>query len=145
MFSLILLSTSDFLASPFSIAIFPSRSARPSAHLNTMQKALSRASEAVTTAMESSKKVSDMKSDIVEPTSSDFLTSDFGVKSTSHDIWLSASTGDRKGPQLLEDNFGREKVMLPMYIHTSKSANYQSDYEIRKETYIFVSPSQLFD
>jgi catalase len=77
-----------------------------------MQKALGRASEAVTTAMESNKKTADMKPEIREPSSSDRLTSDYGVKSTTHDIWLSASTGDRKGPALLEDNFGREKVSL---------------------------------
>ncbi|PMD47036.1 catalase-domain-containing protein [Hyaloscypha variabilis F] len=61
--------------------------------------------------MQSNQKAANMKHEIHEPTSSDPLTSDFGVKSTSHDIWLSASTGDRKGPQLLEDNFAREKIM----------------------------------
>jgi len=75
-----------------------------------MQKALSKASEAVTGAVQSNQKAADMKPEMHEPSSSDPLTSDFGVKSTSHDIWLSASTGDRKGPQLLEDNFAREKV-----------------------------------
>ena len=117
----------------------------PSTHLNIMQKALSKASGAVTTAMDSNNKTADMKSDIVEPTSSDFLTSDFGVKSTSHDIWLSASTGDRKGPQLLEDNFGREKVMLPRVFPTLNYANYASDHEIRKEMFPFVSSSQCFE
>lgn len=77
-----------------------------------MQKALGRAGEAVAVAMESNKKVADMKPAFREQGSSDLLTSDFGVKSTSHDTWLSASTGDRTGPALLEDNFGREKVSL---------------------------------
>jgi catalase len=77
-----------------------------------MQKALGKASEAVTTAMESNKKTTDMKPELREPSSSDRLTSDYGVKNTTHDIWLSASTGDRKGPALQEDNFGREKVRL---------------------------------
>jgi catalase len=77
-----------------------------------MQKALGRASEAVAVAVESNKKVADMKPEFREQSSFDLLTSDFGVKSTSHDTWLSASTGDRTGPALLEDGFGREKVSL---------------------------------
>jgi catalase len=75
-----------------------------------MQKALGKAGEVVTGAMASNKKSADMAPEVREPSSSDPLTSDFGVKQITHDIWLSASTGDRKGPQLLEDNFGREKV-----------------------------------
>jgi catalase len=75
-----------------------------------MQKALGKASEAVTGAVASNKKSADMAPEISEPSSSIPLTSDYGVKNTSHDIWLSASTGDRKGPALLEDNFGREKA-----------------------------------
>jgi catalase len=88
-----------------------------------MQKALGRATEAVTSAMESNKKAADMKPEMREPTSSDHLTSDFGVKGITHDTWLSASTGDRTGPALLEDNFGREKVrfqiQFPYYICSS--------------------------
>lgn len=80
-----------------------------------MQSALGgtvqKAGEAISGAMSSNKKLADMKSDIRVPTSSHHLTSDFGVKSSSHDNWLSASTGDRQGPALLEDNFGREKIM----------------------------------
>lgn len=73
----------------------------------TMQKA----GEAVSGAFSNNKKTSDLKHNMkAEATSSDHATSDFGVKIPSQDIWLSASTGDRKGPQLLEDNFGREKV-----------------------------------
>ena len=51
-----------------------------------------------------------------EPTSKTPLTSDYGVKQPTHDEWLSATTGDRQGPLLLEDNFGREKVR---YFHLS--------------------------
>lgn len=71
---------------------------------------MQKAGEAISGAVSSNKKTSDMKHDIRAVTASDHLTSDFGVKQTSHDNWLSASTGDRQGPALLEDNFGREKV-----------------------------------
>jgi len=73
---------------------------------DTMQKA----GEAVSHAMSSNKKVADMRSDIREPTTSDRIASDFGVKNGNTDIWLSASTENCQGPQLLEDNFAREKV-----------------------------------
>jgi len=73
----------------------------------TVQKA----GEAISGAMSSNKKITEMKNDVRYQTSSDPLTSDFGVKNISHDNWLSASTGDRQGPQLLEDNFAREKIM----------------------------------
>jgi catalase len=77
-----------------------------------MQKALGKAGEFVTGAMASNQKSADMAPEIREPSSSVPLTSDFGAKSTNHDIWLSASTGERKGPAFLEDNFGREKARL---------------------------------
>jgi len=41
------------------------------------------------------------------------ITSDFGVKQSNTDNWLSASTENKNGPMLLEDQFGREKVRLP--------------------------------
>lgn len=90
-----------------------------------MQKALGRATEAVTSAMESNKKAADMKSEMKEPTSKDPYTSDFGVKGITHDTWLSASTGDRTGPALLEDGFGREKVRFQIQLpyHICSSAN----------------------
>lgn len=72
--------------------------------------AVQKAGEAISGVMSSNKKITEMKNDIHVQTDSDPLTSDFGVKNPSHDIWLSASTKDRQGPQLLEDNFGREKV-----------------------------------
>ncbi|KAF1935383.1 catalase [Clathrospora elynae] len=38
------------------------------------------------------------------------LTSDFGVKQTNTDDWLTVSTEDQTGPSLLEDHFAREKI-----------------------------------
>jgi hypothetical protein len=67
---------------------------------------------AVADAMSSDKKTADMKQNIREPSAKIHLTSDFGVKQTTQDISLSASTGGRKGPALLEDNFSREKVCV---------------------------------
>lgn len=61
-------------------------------------------------ALSSDKKAADLKKEFRVPRPDAHLTSDFGVKQDSHDIWLSASTGDRKGPALLEDNHGREKA-----------------------------------
>lgn len=58
----------------------------------------------------SNDKLEALEREIVEPSSKDKLTSDFGVKNPTHDIWLSASTSTRQGPQLLEDGFAREKV-----------------------------------
>jgi catalase len=48
------------------------------------------------------------------------LTSDFGVKQNNTDVWLSVGTEDQKGPQLLEDNFGREKVCLDALVCPNK-------------------------
>jgi len=75
------------------------------------------ASKAITGALHPNKKVQDMKKDTVEESEKkNFLTSDYGVKGPTHDNWLSASTGDRTGPQLLEDSFGREKVSRGLLI-----------------------------
>lgn len=60
--------------------------------------------------MAPNKKVSQLEHEYRKPNSSSLLTSDFGVREPSHDISLSASVGDRKGPLLMEDNFSREKV-----------------------------------
>lgn len=38
------------------------------------------------------------------------ITSDYGVKQNNTDKWLHAGTDDKQGPQLLEDQFGREKI-----------------------------------
>lgn len=83
---------------------------------NVLEGAGQKAGEVISGAMSTNEKIADMKVNYVEAKSSDRLTSDFGVKQNNTDIWLSASTGDRKGPQLLEDNFAREKV----WAHWSK-------------------------
>ena len=72
----------------------------------TVQKA----TEAVSGAMSSNKKLADMKKETRHLDNKSNLTTDFGVKQVSHDEWLQASTEDRQGPLLLEDNFAREKV-----------------------------------
>lgn len=74
---------------------------------STVQKA----GEAVSSAVSSNKKTADMQPEMREPNTKESLTSDFGVKSGTHDNWLSASNGDRPGPLLLEYNFGRKKIM----------------------------------
>lgn len=38
------------------------------------------------------------------------LTTDYGVKQTNTDHWLSVSTEDKTGPSLLEDHASREKI-----------------------------------
>ncbi|KAF2751416.1 catalase-domain-containing protein [Sporormia fimetaria CBS 119925] len=38
------------------------------------------------------------------------ITSDYGVKQSNTDDWLKVATGDKNGPLLLEDPFGREKI-----------------------------------
>jgi catalase len=75
-----------------------------------LSSTVEKAGDAVSGAMSSNKKLADMKRNVVEQSPKQNLTSDAGVKSGNTDIWLSASTEDRQGPQLLEDNFGREKV-----------------------------------
>lgn len=47
------------------------------------------------------------------------ITSDAGVKQTNTDDWLTVSTEDRAGPQLLEDHFAREKVRGPTWLLAS--------------------------
>ena len=76
---------------------------------------MQKAGEAISGALSSNKKAADLKREMREPLSDTKLTSDFGVREHNHDVWLSASTGDRKGPALLEDNFGREKVCVKCF------------------------------
>jgi catalase len=71
-----------------------------------------KAEVAISGAMESNKKIAEIKNDYRNPKDGALLTSDFGVKNPTHDNWLSATTEDRKGPALLEDNLAREKVSL---------------------------------
>lgn len=57
------------------------------------------------------KKVAQLAADTKDVHNGDHrITSDYGVKQNDTDHWLSASTEDKQGPQLLEDPFGREKV-----------------------------------
>jgi len=42
------------------------------------------------------------------------LTTDYGVKQTTHDDWLKVASSDKTGPLLLEDPLGREKVTSPL-------------------------------
>ncbi|ROV99031.1 hypothetical protein VMCG_06679 [Cytospora schulzeri] len=55
-------------------------------------------------------KIADLQKDTVEPTENTRITSDYGVKQSNTDHWLSVSSEDRQGPALLEDPFGREKI-----------------------------------
>ena len=43
------------------------------------------------------------------------ITTDYGVKQTNTDDWLSVSNEDQQGPLLLEDSHGREKVRLYIF------------------------------
>lgn len=74
---------------------------------------MQKASEAVSGAMSSNKKIANMKHDYRQISSEQPLTSEMGVREPTHDNWLSATTGDRQGPALLEDNFAREKAGRP--------------------------------
>lgn len=57
-----------------------------------------------------SAKIKDLKKDICPQGKNDLMTNEFGVRQPNTDNWLSASTSDRQGPALLEDNWAREKV-----------------------------------
>lgn len=60
--------------------------------------------------MGSNSKITDLKQNMVEPSAKCPMTSDFGVKQSNTDHWLSVTNEDKTGPALLEDHFGREKV-----------------------------------
>ncbi len=84
-----------------------------------MEKVLKGTGEAIAEAMTAtgtmtndSKKVKCLREHFVNQTENDVLTSETGVRQPTHDNWLSASTKDRQGPALLEDNFAREKVRM---------------------------------
>ena len=62
---------------------------------------------------EKSQKVADLAVDTKDVHDKNWrITSDAGVKQSNTDDWLTVSTEDRNGPQLLEDHFAREKVCL---------------------------------
>lgn len=58
-------------------------------------------------------KIADLQKDTIEPTKDTRITSDYGVKESNTDHWLSVTNGKHTGPSLLEDSFGREKVSIP--------------------------------
>lgn len=57
-------------------------------------------------------KIQQLESVTRDVTTSDRITTDFGVKQTSTDDWLRVVNEDQIGPMLLEDTNGREKVGL---------------------------------
>lgn len=79
---------------------------------NILRGAVETVGDAMTTGgmTNESKKTKQLQSNIVNQTDKDLLTSEFGVRQSNTDNWLSASTSERKGPALLEDNWAREKV-----------------------------------
>jgi catalase len=60
-------------------------------------------------------KIDQLKANIVEPSESTRITSDYGVKQNSTDNWLRVNSDDQTGASLLEDAFGREKVCHSIY------------------------------
>ena len=57
-----------------------------------------------------SDKINDLAKDTKEVSSSDRLTTDYGVRQTTADDWLKVVSQNQQGPALLEDPFGRERV-----------------------------------
>ena len=55
-------------------------------------------------------KLADLQKDTIQQTDKTRITSDYGVKQSNTDHWLSVTNEDHTGPSLLEDPFGREKV-----------------------------------
>lgn len=62
-------------------------------------------------------KFADLAKNTIEPTKDTKLTSDWGVKQTNTDHWLSVTNDQHTGPSLLEDSFGREKVSPYSTVH----------------------------
>lgn len=112
----------------------------------TVQKA----GEAVSSVMSSNKKTADMQPEMREPNTKESLTSDFGVKSGNHDNWLSASTEDRQGPLLLEDNFSREKIMkfdherIPERVVHARGAGAFGTFKLYESADVSISGFSLF-
>jgi len=60
---------------------------------------------------ERSKKVAQLAADTKDVHDKSWrITSDYGVKQTNTDHWLTVASEDHTGPMLLEDPFGREKI-----------------------------------
>lgn len=72
----------------------------------------------------SNAKLADLAKDTVNAEDSNArITTDFGVKISNTDDWLTASTEERQGPQLLEDFHGREKVRSMGAAHSSDNTH----------------------
>merc|ERR1712230_80695 len=76
--------------------------------------AVEKAGEAVSGAIGSNKKITDMKQNTIDPTKNDFLTSDFGVKQNSHETATPLCQVQRAllaSPDILEfNNTNRESA-----------------------------------
>lgn len=57
-------------------------------------------------------KLDQLAANMVEPSGDTRITSDFGTKQTNTDHWLGVNSPEKTGPMLLEDGFGREKVLM---------------------------------
>ena len=78
---------------------------------NSLQKALNVNSSS------SNAKLADLAKDTVNGEEKNArITTDFGVKVSNTDHWLSASSDQRQGPALLEDFHGREKVSKQWWV-----------------------------
>ncbi|KAI9816969.1 MAG: hypothetical protein M1832_004953 [Thelocarpon impressellum] len=75
-----------------------------------LMEGLEKAKETVTGSV-SNAKVDDLQRDMQDIGAPGArLTTDFGLKVSNTDDWLTVSNEDRLGPSLLEDNHGREKI-----------------------------------
>lgn len=77
---------------------------------SVLESTVQKAGDAVSGGLSSNKKVKDLSDRMANPTSNSPITTDFGVKVLDTDHWLSASSNSTRGPALLEDGIGREKV-----------------------------------
>ena len=78
---------------------------------SVISQGLHKAQDTLAAATETNGKVHDLHRDMrngEDPHAR--ITTDFGVRITNTDDWLSVSTEDHLGPSLLEDTHGREKI-----------------------------------
>lgn len=68
-------------------------------------------------------KIADLERNTIEPSTETRITSDYGVKESNTDHWLSVTNAEHTGPSLLQDPFGREKVNEPCF----SSSDFQPD------------------
>ncbi|KAH9853079.1 catalase [Lenzites betulinus] len=78
-----------------------------------MTSAIGAVKQAFTAATGHTAKVADLEKDTFDPSQkpTNSLTTDHGVFVSDTDNWLQASNGARPGPDLLEDQIAREKIM----------------------------------